>query len=403
MSNPTKLNFFGLPIDDGVRNSSLSRLKLLARKFRERANLNDSIATCRNGIRESEAALAALNAEKPVNENADKKAREYAENELKATPDPRVVFKNRAIFVVWLLAFGFLMVTQVFAKAFPGMYVWGDISIYICLLIAYGVMAVGIFYTLILRTTAEYSKYISWYLLPAMASTAIAAVPAGIFYGTLKMAEGAFPMPVNEIVKLCLPAFLVCVAALLISGLLDIPMSKMKPSKKQQKAYDNAYAEEYARLNKESSDKKQKHDKAFSSASERLTTLKAKLEKAEAELEKTEAEIENDDTVPEYYKDRDILSRLIMYLENSDADSLVSAVRIFEAHRSQEMFIKYQTAQADLTKIEAEVKEWKKFRTVYNYESKDRAAKIAELNRQAAANREEANDIYRSLGKDKRV
>ena len=36
MSNPTKLNFFGLPIDDGVRHSSLSKLKLLARNCIER-------------------------------------------------------------------------------------------------------------------------------------------------------------------------------------------------------------------------------------------------------------------------------------------------------------------------------------------------------------------------------
>ena len=403
MSNPTKLNFFGLPIDDGVRHSSLSRLKLLARNCRERDTLVSSISSCRNGIRESEAELAALKAEKPVDENADKKAREYAEGVMKETPDPRVLFKNRTIFVVWLLAFGFMIVSQAVLKALPIILAGGETNPIVGIILVYILAVCVVVYSLKSKSTPEAEKGVFLYFLPPLALVVIEIIPVLMFFGSVNSIRDSLSESVLKVMGYALSPLLACLAALFVSRLIDIPLSKKGVSKKQKDAYDNAYAEEYGRLNKESREQKQKHDKAFASTSERLTGLKAKLKKAEAELEKTEAEIENDDTVPEFYKDRDILNRLIMYLENSDADSLVSAVRIFEAHRSQEMFIKYQAAQADLTKIKVEVKEWEKFRTAYNYESKDRAAKIADLNRQAAQNREEANDIYESLGKDKRV
>jgi hypothetical protein len=403
MNNGYKTDSLGFVIDESERTRAIADLKSLARLMRDREKCADSVASCKRSIADASHEVEKVEKEKPVNASADKAAREYADEVLKKTADPRFTAKNTVIFALWVAAFGFLLVTETFAKAFPGMWVKRDLSHYICLIIAYGVVAIGTMGGIFSSGAADKKKNPLKFFIPAVAVTLIAAIPAGIFYGTVATNASQFSITFDQIVDYTLPAFLVSVIALVISAVIDIPMSRLKLSKKQEKAYHAAYTEEYSRLLKENRSKNERFEKSRNTATERLSSLNAKLTKAEAELAKAEEAVERNDTVPEFYKDRDTVSQMIMYLEGFAAGSLPVAARLFEQMRSQRMMIEYQNALSARDKAKAEYEDWKKFGVKYRYEAQDRTKEIDDIKRRAAANREAANDIYRDLGKDKRV
>ena len=117
MDTNVRCDFFGMPIDEQKRQKGISSLKSLAKLLRDQRKTKNEIATFRRGIGEAEAEVRKAKGSVQA-ENAEKRAREYAEDVQSQAPDSRVLFKNRALFVLWIAVFGYFVIGQVFPKAF---------------------------------------------------------------------------------------------------------------------------------------------------------------------------------------------------------------------------------------------------------------------------------------------
>lgn len=403
MSN-TKIDLLGMPINESERLSSISSLKSLAKSLKDKEKAESSVAALKRGIAEAESEKSTLRPAKSKNSNAEKEARAYAESVLAETPDSRVLVKNRTICLLWLAAFGLLLLAMVIPKGVPLMQTdYRNMPHTSYLILSYAVAAIATLYKLLATKKIEKGESGKKYLINAAIPSGIVAAPMLLFTVTVTVNAHKFTASVGDILINTLPPALVSIAAIMISGALDIPLSKQKNTKMQTLAYEAAYRSEYSRITSETKEAAAHREKKLSEINERVASLKAKLVSAESELKKATEQVDRLDVVPEFYKDREIVSELILSIEASFAGSIFNSVRLYEQQRAQKMLVKYQEAVASEARAKEESEYMQGYMTVQMHDAGGREKTIADIQRRIKQNNDMANDIYRACGSDKRV
>ena len=192
-----------------------------------------------------------------------------------------------------------------------------------------------------------------------------------------------------------LPPYAVAVVgAIILKVMYSKRLNKKTLSEKEQKLKTETYDAEFNRL-------KSEYDKAQEELKMQLLALKMKFvnankKKTDAEsvYDKLSVEIDDFDQIPEFYKNKAHLEKIASYLNNGLADTIQSALVLFEQYRRAELLADLQRSEEERKKSSEILKAHNQAMVQKDYEDWKVDQEYGKIKSEISSNISKASDLY---------
>ena len=178
----------------------------------------------------------------------------------------------------------------------------------------------------------------------------ISAFACGFVYATYGQEEFLITLP---------PYVIALVSAVVLGVIYKKILNKKTLSAQEKKLKTDTYNNELKKLKAEYDKEQKEISSEISSLKSNISDLKKKKVDAESAYNRLSFELDNFEQIPDFYKKKEYLEKIASYLNNGLADTLQSALVLFEQYRRAELL-------ADLQRSEQEKKEADEKQNMYN-------------------------------------